>query len=317
MVGMESTETKSADTGVKILSQKVNMLVTYCYWDKWMPSFLTENKEDVRWVLDCGAFTAFSKGFEIKLDDYCDFLEKLPVKPWRYFALDVIGNPEATTENFRTMVKRGFNPIPVFTRGHQLDVLDEYYEHSDVVAIGGIASGKAGEHQQYIKWFMGPDGVDGKKVHWFGLTDYPLVLSLKPYMLDSVGWISPIRYGWHPIWIGKGRRWMLISRTQFMEGGADKRKLQRLRRMWGLKASDFVDPLNWKDTGLFCELSISTRLLRMLEFREFGSNLFFAVGSSKKYTLFLLDIYRRRIKGTLDKKIFSQTTSQERRKNCA
>lgn len=45
---------------------------------------------------DSGAFSARSLGAEIKLDDYCAWLDKWREQISVYASLDVIGNPEAT-----------------------------------------------------------------------------------------------------------------------------------------------------------------------------------------------------------------------------
>ena len=59
----------------------------------------------VRFLLDCGAFTAHSTGKNILLDDYCSFLEKLDLDVFAYFGLDVIGDPIKTMENYENARK--------------------------------------------------------------------------------------------------------------------------------------------------------------------------------------------------------------------
>ena len=59
-------------------------------------------------LIDSGAFTAWKANESISLDDYCRFIEKLPVTPWGYFQLDVVGDPDGTIRNYDEMRRRGF-----------------------------------------------------------------------------------------------------------------------------------------------------------------------------------------------------------------
>jgi hypothetical protein len=58
--------------------------------------FFQERRNELRILIDSGAFTAWKSGKTISVDDYCKFIESLPVKPWRYFTLDVVGDPKGT-----------------------------------------------------------------------------------------------------------------------------------------------------------------------------------------------------------------------------
>lgn len=117
---------------------RLNVLVAYPYATPQVVEQLRQCGPDLRFLLDSGAFTAWKAGKPIELDDYCRFLEALPVKPWRYFALDVIGDPHGTMRNYEAMLRRGFSPVPIFTRGEDPSVLEDYYKTSDVVGIGGL-----------------------------------------------------------------------------------------------------------------------------------------------------------------------------------
>jgi len=145
---------------------------------------LQENRDNVRFLLDSGAFTAWKAGKPIALDDYCRFIESLPFESWRYFMLDVIGDPAATMRNYETMLKRGFNPIPIFTRGEDPSVLDDYYKTSDLVAIGGLV-GTPG-NKGFVKGIM--EKVGGRRVHWLGFFDCNFVKHYRPYSCDSSTW---------------------------------------------------------------------------------------------------------------------------------
>jgi len=171
---------------------KANILVAYPYMKKPMIDLLKENEHRTRFLLDSGAFTAWKAGKPIALDDYCRFIESLPFEPWRYFMLDVIGDPKATLKNYETMLKRGFKPIPIFTRGEDPSVLEDYYKTSDVVAIGGLVGTKG--NKGFVKGIM--EKVGKRRVHWLGFTDLNFVKHYKPYSCDASSWNNGAQFGY-------------------------------------------------------------------------------------------------------------------------
>jgi hypothetical protein len=199
---------------------------------------LNENAAHIRFVLDSGAFTAWKAGKSIELDDYCRFIESLPFKPWRYFTLDVIGNPEASMKNYEAMLKRGFKPIPIFTRGEDPSVINDYYKTSDVVGIGGLVG--TPNNKGFVNGIM--KHIKDRKVHWLGFTSMDFIKYYKPYMCDSSSWESGARYGVAKIYMGQGR-FATVKRTDF----AKKQKqeiIQRIRHL-GINPSDLIKNAGW------------------------------------------------------------------------
>lgn len=188
---------------------KLNLLVAYPYMRKREIDFIKREKDSVRLLIDSGAFTAWKSGKPIELDDYCTFIEKLPVTPWRYFMLDVVGDPKATFENYNIMLKRGLKPIPVFTRGEDISMLEEYYKTSDVVGIGGLVATQG--NRGFVKGIM--QHVGKRKVHWLGFTSLPYIRAFKPYMVDSSGWEAAARFGQADLYLSEGRTTKLSRNT--------------------------------------------------------------------------------------------------------
>lgn len=182
------------------MSGKLNRLVAYPYMQGQIEC-IRENADIVRLLVDSGAFTAWKAGKQIELDDYCRFLESLPVDPWRYFTLDVVGNPEGTLSNYETLLKRGFKPVPIFTRGEDPSVLEDYYKTSDVVGIGGLV-GTSG-NRGFVRGIMRHIGK--RKVHWLGFTSFEFVKVYRPYMCDSSSWTSGSRFGTFDLYMSRGR----------------------------------------------------------------------------------------------------------------
>lgn len=193
-----------------MFASPTRILIAYPYWNDEFSRGLLEAGDRVEWILDSGAFTAFKGGKPIDFAAYCEFIEALPVRPERYFVLDVIGDPKATRANYEAMLARGLRPVPIFTRGEDRSALDAYYETSDVVAIGGLVktTGKFG----FVRGVM--EMVAGRKVHWLGFNNAKFVAYYKPYMVDSSSWSYGFRFGLVYTYLGKGR-WRSVFRRDF------------------------------------------------------------------------------------------------------
>lgn len=219
---------------------KLNLLVAYPYATAPVLSRIQENAEHIRFVLDSGAFTAWRAGKTIELDDYCRFIEKLPVKPWRYFTLDVIGNPHATLKNYETMRKRGFKPVPIFTRGEDVSVLESYYNTSDLVGVGGLVGTEG--NRGFVKGIM--EKVGKRKVHWLGFTNLAFMRVFRPFMADSSGWGAGGRYGAVTLYLGGGRT-AKLTRTTAKKDLQDARIRARLVQ-FGMDPLWFLQEECWR-----------------------------------------------------------------------
>lgn len=219
---------------------RLNVLVAYPYCTPQVLDALAGCGDRLRFLLDSGAFTAWKAGKPIDLDDYCRFLERVPVRPWRYFMLDVIGDPHGTMRNYETMLKRGFKPVPIFTRGEDPSVLDDYYKTSDVVGIGGLV-GTAG-NRGFVRGIM--RHVGQKKVHWLGFTDVNFVKFYRPYMCDSSGW-DQSRYGQIRFYMGKGN-FCYVKRQNLKKIGP---KIAETITSYGFSVESLTPPSSWRGSG--------------------------------------------------------------------
>lgn len=185
---------------MKLSDKNLNVLVAYPYLNKSLQTYL-QDKKDINLLLDSGAFTAWKAGQVIEIDDYCKFIDNLPIKPWKYFALDVVGNPQKTMENYEIMLKRGYNPIPIFTRGEEINVLEDYYKTSDIVGVGGLVGTK--KNKAFVNALM--KKINKRKVHWLGFTNIKYIKFYKPYMCDSSSWLTGSRYASFNLYCGNGK----------------------------------------------------------------------------------------------------------------
>jgi hypothetical protein len=237
---------------------------------------LQERAADLRWVLDSGAFTAWKAGKPIALDDYCRFLETLPVQPWRYFTLDVIGDPHASLKNYETMLARGFTPVPIFTRGESLDMLDEYYKTSDLVGVGGLVGTNG--NKGFVNGVM--KRIAGRKVHLLGFTNLEYISVYRPYMCDSSSWASAMQYA--SIKLYAHGKVVAVSKKDFVKPPSPR--ILALFAEMGLEARALARKEQWVNTGrgenMIEKVAFRSFTRHQLEVRQhLGTHLFMAVAS--------------------------------------
>lgn len=189
----------------------LNILIAYPYFKKLKPETIEVLRDpDVRFLLDSGAFTAWKSGQPIELDEYTDFLDRIPLEPWKYFTLDVIGDGEKTKDNYYKLLEQGYKPIPIYTRGENIKMIDEYFETSEIVAVGGLVGTKG--NRGFVKNIL--DKYPNKKFHLLGFTNHNFISYYRPYMCDSSSWNSGVRFKTSRLYMGRGR-FIPISKDTF------------------------------------------------------------------------------------------------------
>lgn len=247
-------------------------------------SMLVDRQSEIRLLVDSGAFTAWKAGKTIKVDDYCNFLEKLPVTPFKYFALDVVGNPKETLKNYETMLARGFKPIPIFTRGEDPSVLEDYYKTSDIVGVGGLVGTL--RNKGFVKGIM--KIVGKRKVHLLGFTSLPFLKLFKPYMVDSSSWESSGRYGNAPLYLGRGLPIVMLTKDTVTPMLRDIRVLHAIEKC-NLKPNDFLTKSHWNG-GKSITRRLAARSMRFFSedvFTNLGVNMFLAAAGPLAVELLL------------------------------
>lgn len=92
-------------------------------------------------LIDSGAFTAFTSGKIIDRDEYTDYLIRNQGHFTAAFALDVIGDPDASLANYRAQLARlpdTVRLIPTWHMGSSWKYLEAMCASSDYVSIGGM-----------------------------------------------------------------------------------------------------------------------------------------------------------------------------------
>jgi hypothetical protein len=224
------------------MENKLNILVAYPYMKPPVIEILKNNQDNIRFLLDSGAFTAWKSGKPIGIDDYCKFLEQLPFKPWRYFTLDKIGDAEGSFKNYEIMLKRGFTPIPVFTRGEDVKMIDEYYKTSDVLGIGGLVGIQG--NKGFVKGIMSQIG--DRKVHWLGFNPKEFIHYYKPYTCDSSSWSAAVRYAACKVYFKNGK-WIQLGKKDFITRPSSE--ILQIITEYGFDPKRLANKGQWKNSG--------------------------------------------------------------------
>lgn len=162
-----------------------------------------------RFFLDSGAFSAWSRGTVIDLDEYCAFIRNNIELIEVYASLDVIpGEPgKAATEkdrdaaaeqswsNYLYMKAEGLDPLPVYHYGEHPRHLERMLDYGcPYIGIGGLVGIPGGLRRQWLdRVFDRITDAEGKaivKTHGFGMTSIPLIFRYPWYSVDSTTWIK-------------------------------------------------------------------------------------------------------------------------------
>lgn len=148
-------------------------------------------------LLDSGGFVARTKGVEINVKDYANYINKHDIK--LAFELDT-NSVEVTTYNREYLCKETkAKIIPVYHFSDWKDnkkLLFEFMDNFDYISVGGVA----GEHNDRTQERKFYDYVfyntrDKVKVHGLGITAVPLLKRYPFFSVDSTSYLSFCRFG--------------------------------------------------------------------------------------------------------------------------
>lgn len=185
---------KEARIGVK------HCLESYHYIHR--ESAIKKIRQDGKTVfLDSGAFSAFTKGVQVDLPGYCEYIKKnadiIEVVDGVLCAsvLDGIGDPLLTYQNQMAMEELGVKPLPCFHYGEDERYLEFYIANYDYVTIGGMVPISTPQLIHWLDRIWERHLTDGSgrprvKVHGFGLTTISLMKRHPWFSVDSSTWVQ-------------------------------------------------------------------------------------------------------------------------------
>ena len=169
-----------------------NALVSYWYDNKPENYIDFHNKyPDVSIMVDSGAYSAMTQKGRIALEPYIEFALKIQDSVDWIVALDVIGDPEESKENYLKMIQQGVSKeklMGVYHATEPWNYLEFYLKACKIMGVGTSAL-KRGELRKYMNHvnqiFSRIKG--NTKIHMLGLNAPKVMYALggKIYSTDS------------------------------------------------------------------------------------------------------------------------------------
>lgn len=169
--------------------------------------------------LDSGAFSCWSQGVHVDIDQYRQFCVDHP-KVTYYVSLDVIpGNPGMTTKRTPELIeaccRQGWKNyikmvevlpiekvIPVYHRGESFKWLEKYLDFGCPYigiglsgALGVVTEEKKDWVEDIKKYVFDSAGKPIVKTHGFAVTAWEMMLAMHWYSVDSASWVRQSAYG--------------------------------------------------------------------------------------------------------------------------
>lgn len=153
--------------------------------------------------VDSGAFSVMTRGLNIDVDCYIEWINSHIEDGSIFASLDVIGNPEKTWEIYlymRSQLLDKSKLIYTYHIGEPIINLIKALNYKDqfgnlkYIALGGMALKNHNERKSFLDnaFHHIPPEV---KVHGFGMTDYDLIKSYPFYSIDSTTWLKAAAFG--------------------------------------------------------------------------------------------------------------------------
>ena len=166
--------------------------------------------KEIGLLIDSGAFSAWTQGKEINLDDYIEFclqhidiadaVVNLDVISKDRFSMGTKESAELTLRNQKIMEQAGLSPLPVFHIGEPFEYLEYYINHYDYIGLGGMVGKSKQTLSSWLdvvfeRYICDERGYPKVKVHGFGLTSVSLMVKYPWYSVDSTTWTVNARLG--------------------------------------------------------------------------------------------------------------------------
>lgn len=160
-----------------------------------------------RIIGDSGAFSAMSSGKPIEREDFHAWADRWRDDLFWVAALDVIGDAEASYQNWQAARRDGLELVPTIHYGEGTDQLDRFAEEgATLIGLGGMVP-YSSEKDRLMRWCLmmhrhARDHHPQVRFHGWGISHPYLVDNLPWWSTDSSGFSSCFRFGtlrlWHP-----------------------------------------------------------------------------------------------------------------------
>lgn len=166
-----------------------NVLVSFAFRDK-VDTYIN-HLPNARLMLDSGAYTAWSCGKSVNLEELIAYAK---ARPWdEVVALDVIGDAEASKRNAITMKQAGLDVMPVYHIGDPIDHLLYYKANFSKVGLSCRFGEPLAQSLAFIERCFA--AAWPYKFHSFGWISEKVLRRFPFHSADASTWVNPHRFG--------------------------------------------------------------------------------------------------------------------------
>ena len=187
---------------------------------------------------DSGAFSAWTQGVPVTIEEYAEWLHKWKHYFSVYCNLDVIDDPKETKANQLKLESLGLKPLPVWHIRTDKKVFEELCEEYNYVAVGGMVGTNWKRLMPKLVWAVKYGFEHNTVLHGLGFTSTKALMKLPLYSVDSSSWQSGYRYGSVPVWdfqtskkvivqLGDAKKWAKYSTSVKKLGFSAKQFAER------------------------------------------------------------------------------------------
>ena len=160
---------------------------------------------DRTWIssffLDSGAYSAWTQGVQIDINEYAEFIIKHKSNINVYAGLDAIGNYKETLRRQTAMEQMGLNPLSTFHFSTNLSkvpygLLREQLKERKHIALGGMVGAPKPLLLNHLKKCFSIIGDYWPvKVHGFGMSNFAFLKVFPFYSVDATTWVMGQKAG--------------------------------------------------------------------------------------------------------------------------
>jgi hypothetical protein len=177
-------------------------LFSYWYHRKNAATIIDWHKKGVDMFLDSGAFSAFTQGVDISIEDFAAFIHDHGDKFTTISSLDDTSkNEQKSWDNQQALESLGCKVQPVFHAREDTRWLVKYIDAGyDYIFLGGMVPESTPWLKEWLdnlwaNYLINSDGTPRVKVHGFGLTDQQLMFRYPWHSVDSTSWLFTGSFG--------------------------------------------------------------------------------------------------------------------------
>jgi hypothetical protein len=196
-----------------VTSQPLKVLCSFHYHRANETEAFTRSDIPTLVMGDSGAFSAANAGASVQYAEYTQWVRRWRSVLFSYPVLDVIGNAEATWDNYRRMKRDGLHPLPVYHFRTPITYLKKYLEAGErYIALGGMVGNTGKDSKQWLIRCFKEAEPYGAVFHGFGRTRMDDLRDFPWYSVDSTSWNGPVRY--RDFQVFDGTRTITLNRNE-------------------------------------------------------------------------------------------------------